>query len=50
LGFAINGRAYGQPLVDYRLFPDGLDGRSGIEVVGLTLATAQRLAREIRER
>lgn len=44
----VDGRVYARPLVDYRAFPDGLDGRSGIQVEGLKLATAQRLAREIR--
>ncbi len=46
--FAVNGRVYSRPFVDYRAFPNGLDGRTGIQVEGMTLATAQRLAREIR--
>ena len=43
----INGRVYARPTVDYRLYPDGLDCSSGIEVA-LKLKTAQRLASEIR--
>jgi hypothetical protein len=44
----IDGRVYARPRVDYRAFPDGLDGRPGIEIQGLSLSTAQRLAGRIR--
>jgi len=47
--FEVGGRVYARPLIDYRAYPNGLDGRSGIQVDGLKLATAQRLAREIRQ-
>jgi len=44
----IGGRVYARPVVDYRAFPDGLDGQSGIQIQGMSPATAQRLARQIR--
>jgi hypothetical protein len=45
----VGGRIYVRPWVDYRLFPDGLPGDSGIEMGGMPLVTARRLARLIRE-
>jgi len=47
--FEVDGRVYARPFIDYRASPNGLDGRSGIQVGGLKLATAQRLARGIRQ-
>jgi len=45
----VNGRVVSRPLVDYHAFPNGFDvGRSGIQIEGMKLATAQRLARQIR--
>jgi hypothetical protein len=44
----IDGHVYARPFVDYKASPDGLDGRSGLELQGLKLATARRLAKEIR--
>jgi hypothetical protein len=44
----IDGRVYARPLVDYHAFPDGVDGRPGIQIEGMPLSTAQRLARRIR--
>ena len=46
-----NGRprvVYWRPLIDHRAFPNGLDGRAGINLRNLVYATAQRLARLIR--
>jgi preprotein translocase subunit SecD len=47
--FEVDGRVVSLPSIDYRAFPNGLDGRSGIQVEGLKFATAQRLARGIRQ-
>jgi len=44
----IGGHVYARPWVDYRADPDGMDGSSGLEMVSVPLAVAQRLAREIR--
>jgi hypothetical protein len=43
----INSRVRARPLVDYRAFPDGLNGASGVEI-GMPLPLAQMLARQIR--
>lgn len=45
----VGGRVYVRPWVDYLTFPDGLPGDSGIEMDGVPLATARRLARLIRK-
>jgi len=47
--FAVDGRVYATPYVDYRLYPQGLDGSSGIEVANLPASVAQEVAREIRK-
>ncbi len=47
--FEIDGRVYARPLIDYRAYPDGLDGRPGLQMEGLRLETAQLVARHIRE-
>jgi len=44
----IDGRIYARPLIDYRAFPNGLDGNAGIQIEGFRLADAKRLAQEIR--
>ena len=46
--FAINGRVYARPFVDYRLFPEGLDCTTGLEFHGLRVADARRLVVLIR--
>lgn len=46
--FEVNHRVYARPFVDYRLFPNGLDGKFGIEVNGLALVTARHLVAAIR--
>jgi hypothetical protein len=38
-----------RPIIDYRLSPSGLSPKPGIEVLGMTIAHARRLAREIRQ-
>jgi hypothetical protein len=38
-----------RPSIDYRLSPNGLSPKPGIEVLGMTVAQARRLAREIRQ-
>ena len=48
LAFAVDGVVYWRPLIDHRSFPNGLDGRAGINIGNLLYATAQRLARLIR--
>jgi hypothetical protein len=46
----VAGRVVSRPLIDYHAFPDGFDvERSGIQIEGMKLATAQRLARQIRQ-
>jgi hypothetical protein len=45
----IDGRVRARPFVDYRLYPDGLDGSQGIEVQ-LPRALARRFAKQIRGR
>ena len=44
----INDRVYARPMVDYRVFPDGLDASQGLQIGGLKLSVANRLADEIR--
>ena len=46
--FEVNGRVYARPLVDYRHFPKGLDGRDGVEILGITNAASKALASTIR--
>jgi hypothetical protein len=38
-----------RPNIDYRLSPNGLSPDPGIEVLGMTISHARRLAREIRQ-
>jgi preprotein translocase subunit SecD len=38
-----------RPNIDYRLSPNGLSPKQGIEVLGMTISHARRLAREIRQ-
>lgn len=47
--FEIDGKVYARPKIDYRAFPDGLDGSSGLEIGGLPLTVARQLAGQIRE-
>jgi hypothetical protein len=49
LAFAVDGVVYWRPLIDHRAFPNGLDGRAGINLRNLVYATAQRLAQLIRK-
>jgi hypothetical protein len=45
----INHRVYARPMVDYRVFPEGLDASQGLQIAGLRQSVANRLAREIRD-
>jgi hypothetical protein len=47
--FAVSGRIYGRPFIDYRAFPDGLDGQPGIELPGIRPKVAKRVAAQLRE-
>jgi hypothetical protein len=44
----MNGTVLSRSTIDYRLFPDGFDGKTGLEFAGLPSATAQRLADQMR--
>jgi hypothetical protein len=44
----INHHVYARPMVDYQVFPQGLDASQGLQIGGLTLSMARRLAEEIR--
>jgi hypothetical protein len=44
----IGGRVRARTRVDYRAFPQGLDGNSGLEILTARLAVIQQLAKEIR--
>jgi hypothetical protein len=44
----VNHQVYARPRVDYKVFPDGLDASQGIEINGLQLSLARRLASGIR--
>jgi hypothetical protein len=44
----MNGTVLSDSTIDYRLFPDGFDGKTGLEFAGLPPATAQRLAHQMR--
>lgn len=46
--FQVNGRAYSRFSINYRLFPNGLDGSQGVEIAGLARSAAVRLRDEIR--
>jgi hypothetical protein len=48
LAVAIDGHVYWRPSVDYKLFPNGIPGSSGLDMQVLRLAVAQRLAKLIR--
>jgi hypothetical protein len=43
----INGRIRTRPHIDYKAYPDGLSGTSGIEIL-LPIPLAQMLAKQIR--
>jgi hypothetical protein len=47
--FEVGGHVYGRPFIDYRAFPDGIDGSSGIEIPGVAPKVAKRVARELQE-
>jgi hypothetical protein len=47
--FEVNGHVYGRPFIDYRLYPNGIDGSSGIEIPGVPPKSAKRVARELRD-
>ena len=47
LAIEVNGRIRTRPHIDYKAFPDGLSGTSGIEIL-LPLPLAQMLAKQIR--
>jgi hypothetical protein len=45
--FQINSHVYARPVIDYRVYPNGIEG-DGLQIDGLRLATARRLASQIR--
>jgi hypothetical protein len=47
--FEVRGHVYARPRIDYRAFPDGIDGAPGIEIPGLTPGAARRIAAQLRE-
>ena len=47
MAFAVDGRTYARPTIDFKLFPHGLCGTHGLQVY-LKASLAQRLARVIR--
>jgi hypothetical protein len=44
----IDHHVYARPVVDYRVFPMGLDASQGLQISDLEMSVALRLAREIR--
>lgn len=48
LVFAVDGHIYARESIDYRLYPQGLDGRNGLEFAGLPRSSALKVAREVR--
>jgi hypothetical protein len=47
MAFAVDGRTYARPTIDFKLFPHGMCGTHGLQVY-LRASIAQRLARIIR--
>jgi hypothetical protein len=45
----VGGKVYARPLVDYRIFPGGMDATAGLQIAGLRLDTARKLVAAIRQ-
>jgi hypothetical protein len=48
IAFEINGKVYARPSIDYKFYPNGFDGSTGLLLAGLKLATAERLVYQMR--
>ena len=49
IAFEVDDRVYFRPFIDYRFYPDGLDGAPGVEITLGSFAMAHRLAKRIRD-
>jgi preprotein translocase subunit SecD len=45
---AVRGRVYSRPYIDYRLTPDGVDAKTGLEIANLRPSEAKRVADALR--
>jgi len=46
--FEVSGHIYAHPYIDYRVTPDGVAGKGGMEIPGLSPKVARRIAGQLR--